>query len=165
MRRHYRNHSIAATAEVNPPRHSSGRRPNGYPREHPGRESRTMFHISPRRSPHSAASVTEDDDDGEGMEIDSDSGDDSGFDEDDGEDMPFTASPVAAKSLAWSVSPSPPPALERPDHVLPRRNSYPFPPVSRLTQSPLSNSRHLGSTYAHTFRHSTISTTLRPAFR
>lgn len=37
MRRHFRNHGMSATVPVYPPRHNSGRRPNGYHRAHPGR--------------------------------------------------------------------------------------------------------------------------------
>jgi hypothetical protein len=144
MRRHYRNHSMAATAEVHPPRHNSGRRPRGYPRPHPGRASRSVFHVSAHGQ--SAGSMTEEEDEeegrlgggleggfgaerGDGYYSESDGEDDDeqeGEDdmrdeedeaEDEDEDMQYIPSHSHTnhtKSVTWSPSQSPPAAHPHP---------------------------------------------------
>lgn len=181
MRRHYRNHSIAAAADVHPPRHNSGRRPRGYQRTHPSRFARTVFHSSPGTSIHllqsapSAASMTDDDSD---MEEDLDNGEGSGLDdenefddtiaEDDDEDMSAVASPTQHKSVTWSPSPSPPQTRLNQDSesraIAPPCSSPPrhlYPSSSRIGHTYMPSS----PAYIQACRDSRVSTTLRPAFR
>jgi hypothetical protein len=182
MRRHYRNHSIAATAEVHPPRHNSGRRPRGYQREHPGRASRTVFHVSPRQSMQSESSATSLTDDDSDMAEDFDDGQASRFDgededghmEDDNEDG-NTTNPVGPRhtSVTWSLSPSPPADHQR-GHLYQDSQSHIIAPSGsspRHSHSPFSTSRlgymYMPSSpaYVQACRDTTVSTTLRPAFR
>ena len=194
MRRHYRNHSMAAAADVHPPRHNSGRRPRGYQRTHPARFSRTVFHSSSsgtpihllQSAPPSVASMTDDDDDDMGEE----DGEGSGMDDDENEfddmtieDMDMSAAAAAAvaspthhKSVTWSPSPSPT------DHTRTTRSNQDSesriiapPPCSSpprhlySSSSSSSGSRHTyvpsSPAYIQACRDSTVSTTLRPAFR
>lgn len=185
MRRHYRNHSIPATDEVHPPRHNSGRRPQGYSRPHPGRNSNsnpnsntTVFHIttpggggtaelgsaggSGDHSPRSSAS--DDDEDVSGSEFD-------------GEDAVDNT-----RRINWSRSPSQSPTSAHQEWphgydlyhhhsslgVSPacsesNPNSHHSSPTTTTTRSYYSPSI-LGPVYAQSYRCSEISTTLRPAF-
>lgn len=186
MRRHYRNHSIPATDEVHPPRHNSGRRPQGYSRPHPGRNSNsnpnsntTVFHIttpggggtaelssgggSGGHSPRSSAS--DDDEDVSGSDFD-------------GEDAVDNT-----RRINWSRSPSQSPTSAHQEWphgydlyhhhsslgVSPacsesNPNSHHSSPTTTTTTRSYYSPSILGPVYAQSYRCSEISTTLRPAF-
>lgn len=173
MRRHYRNHSIPATDEVHPPRHNSGRRPHGYSRPHPGRDSTSVFHVAgASRSVHSPGSSPTASDDDYDMEQGSAGDYDSGFDEDVAEhDDEDDRDHIRSNYPTWSRSPSPSPHHERP-------RGYAYTGASDpVHHSAYTNSRHHPSSpathyysppspaYAQSYRGSDVSTTLRPAFR
>lgn len=171
MRRHYRNHSIAATAEVHPPRHNSGRRPRGYPRPHSGQSATTIFHLSAGQSPQttlSAASFTDDDFDMEQM---SDDGEDSAFDDDEEyadydeetrithyqpSRLSLTSDHSRAASYQYSLS-----GAHIPSFVTQYSGFSPSVPqrFGRIVYSPSS------SMYVQSCKDTKVSTTLRPAFR
>lgn len=190
MRRHYRNHSVAATAEVHPPRHNSGRRPHGYPRPHPGQMSTSIFHVEGRSSrsdlsngspSSSSLALSEDDYDMERRSEEYDSGFDEGAEDEGGGDEYEGGIQYRRRSFpSWSRSSSP--SLDRSQ---PREHVYSHPrpaaqsrtPPVVQSQSPSSVPRRFAgahstpssssSTYAsaQSRRDSTVSTTLRPAFR
>lgn len=167
MRRHYRNHGLAATAEVHPPRHNSGRRPSGYSRPHPGLTPTTVFRASSAQSPRttlSAASFTDDDLD---MEQISDDGEDSAFDDEDDEDDADDDENDETKTNRYSHNP---PADYRYDH------SYQYSPSFSLTRYSESSSAvpqrpgrivysPSSPAYVQSCKDTKVSTTLRPAFR
>lgn len=177
MRRHYRNHSIAATAEVHPPRHNSGRRPRGYLRPHPGHTPTTVFHISAGQSPRttlSSASFTDDDfdmrqisDDGEDSSFEDDDDDDDENHDEDEEEMRSTH----YKSSSWSLRP-----VVSPDHSYAHSYQYSLSSahtsssfVTRYSEFSPSVSQRIGRIVSPTCvqgcKDAKVSTTLRPAFR
>jgi hypothetical protein len=131
------------------------------------------------QSAPSAASMTDDDSD---MEQDLDEGDVSGFDDEieyedanDEEEEDEDTSPTHHKSVTWSPSPSSPALDHGRAHLYQDSESHiiasPCSSPPRHLHSPSSSSRinHTytpsSSAYIQACRDSTVSTTLRPAFR